>query len=87
MTHDVWHAFYCLSAAMQSLTKAAFDEEEADRDAAVQEVVTALSGEVEGSSLESLRSEVDSLVEELRVEVATSAAQEHDVQQAGQVRY
>jgi len=83
----VWHAFYCFSAAMQSLTKAAFDEEEADRDAAVQEVVTALSGEVEGSSLESLRSEVDSLVEELRVEVATSAAQEHDVQQAGQVCY
>ncbi len=69
---------------MQSLTKAAFDEEEADRDAAVQEVVTALSGEVEGSSLESLRYEVDSLVEDLRVEVATSAAQEHD---AGQVRF
>ena len=72
---------------MQTLTKAAFDEEEADRDAAVQEVVTALSGEVEGSSLESLRSEVDSLVEELRVEVATSAAQEHDVHQAGQVHF
>ncbi len=72
---------------MQSLTKAAFDEEEADRDAAVQEVVTALSGEVEGSSLESLRCEVDNLVEELRVEVATSAAQEHDVQQADQVHY
>ena len=69
---------------MQSLTKAAFDEEEADRDAAVQEVVTALSGEAEGSSLESLRYEVDSLVEDLRVEVATSAAQEHD---AGQVRF
>ncbi len=69
---------------MQSLTKAAFDEEEADRDAAVQEVVIALSGEVEGSSLVSLRCEVDSLVEELRVEVATSAAQEHD---AGQVHF
>ncbi|DBA74159.1 hypothetical protein WJX77_004162 [Trebouxia sp. C0004] len=73
-----------LQSTLQSLTKAAFNEEEADRDAAVQEVVTALSGEVEGSGLETLRSEVDSLVEELRVEVATSSAQEHDVQQAGQ---
>ena len=81
------HALHCFSAASQSLTKAAFDEEEADRDAAVQEVVTSLSGEVEGSSLESLRCEVDSLVEELRLEVATSAAQEHDAQQADQVHY
>ena len=81
------HALHCFSAASQSLTKAAFDEEEADRDAAVQEVVTSLSGDVEGSSLESLRCEVDSLVEELRFEVATSAAQEHDAQQADQVHY
>lgn len=66
---------------MQSLTKAALDEEEADRDAAVQDVVSALGGNAEGHALESLRSEVDSLVQELRVEVTVGAVQEHEAQQ------
>ena len=72
-------------AALQSLTKAAFDEDEADRDAAVQELVTALSDTTEVQTLETLRSEVDTLVAELRVEVVTSAVQEHDAKQAAQV--
>lgn len=72
---------------LQSLTKAALDEEEADRAAAVDQVVTVLSGDIAGSLLESLKSEVDSLVEELRVEVAVGAErqQEHEVDQALQV--
>lgn len=77
--HDMW------LAALQSLTKAAFDEDEADRDAAVQELVTALSDTTEVQTLETLRSEVDTLVAELRVEVVTSAVQEHDAKQAAQV--
>ncbi len=81
----ILHDKTCVSCALQSLTKAAFDEEEAGRDAAVQEVVTALSGDAEGNVLETLRSEVDSLVEELRVEVATSAVQEHEAEQVVQV--
>lgn len=57
------------------------DEEEADRDAAVQNIVSALGGNAEGHALESLRCEVDSLVQELRVEVTVDAVQEHEVQQ------
>ena len=74
-------------AVLQSLTKAALDEEEADRTAAVQEVVTVLSGDIEGSVLESLKSEVDTLVEELRLEVAVGVEhdQEREVEQALQV--
>lgn len=74
-------------AMLQGLTKAALDEEEADRAAAVQEVVTVLSGDIAGDLLESLKSEVDSLVEELRLEVADGAEQEQErqVQQALQV--
>lgn len=63
------------------------DEEEADRAAAVQEVVTVLSGDIAGSLLESLKSEVDTLVEELRLEVAVGSErdQEREVEQALQV--
>ena len=73
-------------ADLQSLTKAALDEEEADRNAAVAEVVTALSGDAEGAAAESLRSEVEGLINELRVEVAEAAAQDYDAKQAEQVR-
>lgn len=78
---------YNAVAVLQSLTKAALDEEEADRAAAVHQVVTVLSGDVAGSLLESMKSKVDSLVEELRVEVAVGAEhqQEHEVDQALQV--
>lgn len=75
-------------AALQGLTTAALDEEEADRAAAVQEVVTVLSGDIAGGLLEILKSEVESLVEELRLEVAVGAEREHEreVEQALQVR-
>lgn len=66
---------------LQSLTKAALDEEEAERTAAVQEVVTALRGNVESESLQSLRSEVDDLVEDLRLEVVAGAEQGLEVEQ------
>lgn len=73
---------------LQSLTKAALDEEEADRAAAVHEVVTVLSGEVASSLLESLKSEVDTMVEQLRLEVAAGAEQdqEREVEKSLQVR-
>ena len=72
---------------LQSLTQAALDEEEADRAAAVHELVTVLSGDVAGSVLESLKSEVHTLIEELRTEVAVSTeqCQEREVEQALQV--
>lgn len=47
--------------------------------------MTALSNSAEVQTLETLRSEVDTLVAELRVEVVTSAVQEHDAKQAAQV--
>lgn len=63
------------------------DEEEADRAAAVQKVMTVLSGDIAGQLLESIKSEVDTLLEELRLEVAVEAdqKQEHEVEQALQV--
>ena len=72
---------------LQGLTKAALEEEEMDRAAAVQEVVTVLSGDTAGSLLESLKSEVDTLVEDLRLEVAVEVEQEQEreVEQALQV--
>ncbi len=72
---------------LQSLTKAALDEEEADRAAAVHEVWSVLSGDAAGSVLDSLKCEVESLVEELRLEVAAGAEhdQEREVEQALQV--
>lgn len=73
---------------VQSLTKAALDEEEAAQAAAVHEVLSVVSGEVAGSLLESLKSEVDTLVEELRLELTAGAEhdQEREVEQALQVR-
>lgn len=51
------------------------------------EVVTVLSGDVAGSLLDSLKSEVDTLVEQLRLEVAVGAEQhsEREVEKALQV--
>ena len=72
-------------SVLQSITKAAFDEEEAYRDAAVHEVITALSGDAEGAAANSLKSEVEGLVNELRAEVAEAAAHQYDAQQAEQV--
>ena len=74
-------------AVLQSLTKAALDEEEADRTAAVQDVVAALSMNTETESLQSLRSEVDSLVEDLRLEVAAGAGAQQglEIEQVVQV--
>ena len=70
---------------LQSLTKAALDEEEAQRTAAVHEVLAALSGNIEVEALQSLRSEVDTLVEGLRLEVVVEAAQDQEVEQVVQV--
>ena len=84
-TFPATHSSVLDLADLQSLTKAAFDEEEADRNAAVAEVVTALTGDTEGAAAESLRIEIEGLINDLRVEVAEAAAQDYDAKQAEQV--